>query len=1711
MATNYSTRVIDTSAAMVNRPFLSGKSLGADDVATWAKFFGPPPVKQSNYGEDQIETHHDLYKIYEGQNLYLSDTITGFILSDVAWETSVLPWLETDQMHITFNRFEFKNTLATPVPYEGIPRLIANSSSTFADSVHRLGIGFIMEADAMSTPEGQNMYNKNLAQISQSSMEAIKYATIVKILVCKSYENERQDVNRPSPSQTTERIEEKECEYFGILSVNREGFSRMIEDYRATMEAQNAPPDTLIMFPRFMHFDQFIAQGTYTEYWQTGPGGVQFLREGPIAPGNYRGLIVYQTREFNAYTNGLRFNPLLRRVTIGEHYLSVFGEWRGQKMPLDYSNNWRSLYLYNIISNEWAKVDFLTLFKHANLFGNSQTNPDDLHPHVARLAALENERLVEDYKTEAEKYKVTNLSRLDNLDGYSNPRRRIFFMLAHDTTHSVRVTPVTVFSEFDIDVTNTSDFEQSAETIINKAFPDPAAQIRVRASLLGVQRLIDTLEKQPYNAEWVQALASENAERSIDGAGVFRGYQESQDEPIDWVGNEFGWLDLPQATGAVSIPIGAATYGGIATIATQGEAAGYPTGPNSVIDQAQAAVRTIEEIVRAVKDTMPHSKLFDDTNVPGWNNKGALGKRDLPNVAAFNHLFVTRPPLFLAVASDEAVGDHPGVDPPTREEKDKELAKAAKDTKKGEKYKLVVNDPGAGVDGAVFPEMFPRLRYIDALLNSDANTRLRDIAKEIAGVRTAIHKETELDTYLFRLLDQAANAEAAQAAEEVRQEIITAIMALLKKIQRPEQAPFVLEAIRNALKGAATAVVTVEAAKKVAEEFTSATKTIIKTATDEAAKLTGDAAKANTEYGTRIMSVQTGTAVPLNVLDGTATAGQPRGRNVFPMLAEALPTIHHDLSLPASKKRDAKNVLQIQRELAEDLEALGRKLYPVTRMELSVGNYAEWVNKVTTADVLTQAQMNEVSQAFGAHTTFLAGIETKAMAKYNEIAAAAAAKSDSSMAQDDDFAPAGAKTYGNVDAQGNPTNRAIAAGRAIVGFRSPLVNSPALMESLAAERTLPLLIPTDPRSHYRTPYAPWAKNGGPVTTDLDEFMIVTGDAMMLAMTAISSMATAKPLAKEARVSSLLSREKVDAFFTNDADAFEYSRDGMPILGIRGAFGRDRIDVQGARAQARQQRVHFGDTAAAENAAISARMLAASREAMLAGTAVPKFDNTLSSAAAQMQQFERAEKEAQTERDAADDLAQFAMRGPTSSFASGMMQSGAHEGGGLQYDPAARAARFSRAMTGAGKTTAVPTVKRPGVGVYRGDVDNRNAQWDLDRGVDDFVAESEQRIAMGEPLDYMGADPQFYGEGRFVGARGYAPQGYYAHGEFGIDPNNPTYGLHGTYARDGRFYNRSSGARSDGPWPGSRRMDRAWPGQMAPESAVATEDYVRATHPNTDYRHKKAHENPDPLIRLGMIALMQTRNNFRSWVAMIKKGIHVPVNLIVFRKSIELEMNSGILMKSGIETGANVVGKSGAAISGSVADRMVYASYVFHHATMIFNEKNIAHLLNVQFGGYIAGLDTTFVMTQTELKKDKRGSIIVAAIPITENDIAARINFVDTTIPRLLPSSTTRTKNVDAIPDYSSARFYQDIWGYSEAYINHTRATNRYHTQTQRVNVRTSEGKYYSYAFRAGAWKLHRGQGHLAGPKMGPGVKKVLFGTNATMLPAEDPDESMRSF
>lgn len=1690
-ATNYSERVHPQSAMTVNRPFLSGRSQGVDEIATWTKFFGPPPRKQQNFGEDISETHHDLYKIYEGQNLYLADTITGLVLSDDAWEHNVFPWVETDQMHISFSKFEFKNTLATPVPYEGIPRLITSSSSTFSDSVHRLGIAFIMEADAMSTPEGQNMYNNNLVQITMASTNAIKYAVIIKLLVCKDYEKERQDLHR-SMGKTTDIIEQLECEYFGVLSVSREGFPRMIEDYNTTMKNHNVVADTLIMFPRFQQFDQLVNQGTYTEYLQTGPSGMAFLREGPVASGLYRGkFVVYETQEFSTYTNGLRFQPLLRRVTLGEFYPMTFGQWRGTKLPSNYSNDWRTLRVYDIRSNSWAKIDFLSAFKHAFLFGSSQTDPNGLHPNVEKLAAHYNEQFKDDFAEEGERYAAHNLYKLDNFDGDSNSGRKFFFMLQINAdTHTC--SKVKRFEQFDIDVVNTSDFEQAAQTLVYRALPDVSERERMRSRLNDLKKLVDLLESQPYNEGFASAIASENAPSSIDTAGKFVGFQATSSDIISWNSNEFDSLDLPNADvlgNGVKIPVVGASYGSIATFAQQGTERGYDAAATKLaVDGAE----TIRDLVRAHNEVVQNAAAFASDNVSPWFNK------KLSEEAAFGMIFPRRPPVFLAIAEDEKTGAVAvSGGPPARTQ-----AAATTTTRPAEKVKIVWNPLGvAPLTAVLFPDIFSRARYLDVLYRSNSQSKLADLANSLAGVGGAAPAATPLDTFLFNLMNNAANlnnANATQAdkdaalqnAESARAALIDALMAFLGKATKIEQKPNILKQAKDLIAALpqTAAEATVESAAAWTSKINNAASDAVKAANSHMSKLTAADAKTEAEYGAVLASFEPGVGVPVNV---DATKVPARRPNVLPMIMEALPAIQTRLLTPERPAKRGANaaprtVLNTATDSNEKLEAIGRKFFSKTKMMLTAETYENWVNEVTSKDLLDKSERDLVATAYSNLNTVLEAIEVRASAEYEKFHS-----TKSSVAGEDaseSFDAAGEKAY----LPGRPQTTKKPNGLA---FRSPLLNYPTLMRSLAMQKDMPRMLPSDPRSGYRTVYAPWAKDGQ-LEISMDDFVTISNDATMGQVTSTSLKSSAKPFSKEPRLDALLSRQPVEKYFAYGEAAFETDANGYPIVAAAGAAPDEDFDVNRIRAQAKRNNVvHFGDELGVEAAAVSQRMLEINRKRLLEGRRSRNFGADFASAASQAENQERAHALEKAELEAAAELEKIGGMMPSGDpFNS----SGVRTGAGMVLDPIARAQRFSAQTESAGRRSYMPNVSRPpGLGFGRPRSLDQN---DPDANADYEAREDEMAEDMYGQYDYAAADPRYYGDHQWATpthGRGYVAQGYYA-GDYGIDPNNPTYG---TPARDVRFFNRQG--------MGPRRPNRAWPGQNMPPDAMATDEYVETKNANAEYRHRKAHEHTDPLERFAMLLLLQLPNTYSTWINLIKKDVHVPINLIVWR-SITLEMFTALLLQSGIETGANIVGKAAAAMSGSVADRMVYATYIFHHAFMVFNEKGVNHLQNVQFGGYISGLDMTWVVKRSELKEDVRGSLIVTAIPITENNLSARLNFTDTTVARLLPSQTNRTKSIDVAPDTSSARYYQGMWGLDENFLNHTSATNRFHTQAQRINTRYSRGKHYSNTGGSGVYTLHKGDGQLAGKKMGPHAKSVLLGTNTEMLP-DDQDPATRVF
>lgn len=118
--------------AVTGQAFANPQSVGqmsADPANMWHQFFGPPigEIKTNPYDKYQYETY-TLPDAYAGKNIFLRDTIEGFIQENNTWYTTVcLPAQITDQIHLRWNAFHFDQALASVVPEEGISRLITSS------------------------------------------------------------------------------------------------------------------------------------------------------------------------------------------------------------------------------------------------------------------------------------------------------------------------------------------------------------------------------------------------------------------------------------------------------------------------------------------------------------------------------------------------------------------------------------------------------------------------------------------------------------------------------------------------------------------------------------------------------------------------------------------------------------------------------------------------------------------------------------------------------------------------------------------------------------------------------------------------------------------------------------------------------------------------------------------------------------------------------------------------------------------------------------------------------------------------------------------------------------------------------------------------------------------------------------------------------------------------------------------------------------------------------------------------------------------------------------------------------------------------------------------------------------------------------------------------------------------------------------------------
>ena len=359
---------------MYSTPQTVGQLSGAA-ANSWHKFFGPPAgeIRTNPYDKYSYETY-TLPDAYVGKNIFIRDTIEGFLDTSNNWYTTVaLPIQVTDQLHVTWNEFRFDQALASIVPEEGISRLITSSKEAREDHTIRHGLAFVLEHGFMNTDEGRRQYLLNIQQIAQSVQETNNYDVISALLNCREYEREWE--KRHSMIRTPwNELGKREVMEFGIVQKDFRGFEILHEKYKSRLNRYGVTPSMWVFPPGLALYATFSP--TVADYAKETPG-VE-LQTGPEALGSFRGVNVYETREFDVRNGELPINLLQRRVQIGEHY---YMRNHHSDNTAYKTNTSMDIVVYNEDRDDWEKISFRDAMNHVSRFrGDGSLDTDDFGP-----------------------------------------------------------------------------------------------------------------------------------------------------------------------------------------------------------------------------------------------------------------------------------------------------------------------------------------------------------------------------------------------------------------------------------------------------------------------------------------------------------------------------------------------------------------------------------------------------------------------------------------------------------------------------------------------------------------------------------------------------------------------------------------------------------------------------------------------------------------------------------------------------------------------------------------------------------------------------------------------------------------------------------------------------------------------------------------------------------------------------------------------------------------------------------------------------------------------------------------------------------------------------------------------------------------------------------------------------------------------------------
>ena len=338
---------------------------GGGHIGNLKHYFGDVnPQYSKMLAEDKFahETYN-LPKAYEGKNKYLEKVIDYLITNENDWYTSqVLPWVETDDLHLKWEIFRFNKTLMDLEPHQGVPRYVTAEREARSDRLVRRGLAFIIEHGFYTTAEGKQHYLMNLRQIVDSVNETAYHGVVYALLSADNHYKEwhRQHGSRVQRPGDLQRAGKR---LWAVVQKQERGLYLLDAELKDTMRYEGVNPDTWIVPSKMSIYVTMVDGPTPLKYSDGGPSTQGALEAGPSRFQTFRGSKVFESRPFDIDFIGEPYDLLVRRRQIGEHFTlggkdTAAGSTLANNSQIADSGLFDS-YLYSMDVDNFERVEFI--------------------------------------------------------------------------------------------------------------------------------------------------------------------------------------------------------------------------------------------------------------------------------------------------------------------------------------------------------------------------------------------------------------------------------------------------------------------------------------------------------------------------------------------------------------------------------------------------------------------------------------------------------------------------------------------------------------------------------------------------------------------------------------------------------------------------------------------------------------------------------------------------------------------------------------------------------------------------------------------------------------------------------------------------------------------------------------------------------------------------------------------------------------------------------------------------------------------------------------------------------------------------------------------------------------------------------------------------------------------------------------------------------